>query len=54
MKPLPKLFIDRIKEIYPEKHEDILQAFSFERRGSFRVNTLKSTVTEIENEMQEK
>lgn len=49
MKKLPDRFIKRLKEIYGEKdYSLIMDWFSKNRLGSFRINTLKSTKEEIE------
>jgi len=40
--PLPGLFIERLKKIFPQAEADkLLETFLFERPVSFRVNTLK-------------
>lgn len=39
----PKNLTQRIQKIFPDQFESIFEAFSSERFGSFRLNTLKDT-----------
>lgn len=44
---LPKIFLERLKALYPEKYQDILNNFATTRMSSFRINTLKPKATEV-------
>lgn len=54
-KTLPQLFVSRLQTMYDESdYKVILTSFSQKRMGSFRINTLKSSLAEIEQEFSEK
>ena len=53
-KTLPKELTQRLKIILGDNYQNVLDAFSHERRGSFRINTLKSDGSEIFEEFREK
>jgi 16S rRNA (cytosine1407-C5)-methyltransferase len=46
--PLPSAFTERIHQLYPEAAERILAAFAQTRLTSFRVNTLKATIDDVQ------
>ncbi len=50
----PKLLDSRLRTILGEEYEGVISAFSHERRGSFRINTLKSSEEEVQREFGEK
>lgn len=54
MKSLPQTFLARLQEIHQNEFESILSAFSSKRKGSFRVNFLKSSEEKVLEEMQQK
>lgn len=49
--PLPSEFIERIKNLYPEKAERILETFCHKRPTTFRANTLKITPEVLKKEL---
>lgn len=53
-KSLPGELTQRLKTILGDNYQTVLDAFSHERRGSFRVNTQKRGGSEIFEEFREK
>lgn len=53
-KSLPGELTQRLKTILGDKYNSVLDAFSHERRGSFRINTLKWDGSEVFAELDEK
>lgn len=51
---LPSRLLDRIRAVTPHHFPAILQGFSANRFGSFRINTLKATAEEVCNELFQK
>lgn len=52
MKKFPQQFLERLSNIYPKNYNQILENFNLERIGSFRINNLKSSETEVLNELE--
>lgn len=48
---LPKFFIDMIESQYGNDVKNIIQGFCCKRKTTFRINTLKSNVEEVEEEL---
>lgn len=51
---LPILLTSRLKAILGSDFDLVLRAYSSERKGSFRINTLKSNESEVLDEMNQK
>jgi NOL1/NOP2/sun family putative RNA methylase len=51
---LPLLLQSRLREVLGQDYLSVMSAFASERRGSFRVNTLKWDSSEVERELTEK
>ena len=54
MKSLPPKLLERLQQMYPENFHDILQAFATNRKGSFRLNFLKTNGDDVFLEFREK
>ena len=52
--PLPEIFTNRLKTILAEDYSSVMRAYSSERKGSFRINTLKSSENEVLEEFKSK
>lgn len=48
---LPKFFIDMLESQYSNESKKIIQGFCNKRKTTFRINTLKSSVKEVEGEL---
>lgn len=54
MTTLPAPFVERLEQIVPhERFESILRTFDAPKQVTFRLNTLKSSATELENALRE-
>ena len=51
---LPLKLINRLKNFYPDDHEYILKGFEGKKKGSFRINTLKSSTEKVLAEFSDK
>lgn len=51
---LPKLLTSRLETLLGSDFETVLSAYSAERKGSFRINTLKSSEKEVLEELERK
>jgi 16S rRNA (cytosine1407-C5)-methyltransferase len=52
---IPKIFLDRLKEIIPFKHvEDVIETFSHDKPCVIRINTIKVSREEIEKILETK
>lgn len=49
---LPKFFIDMLESQYGNESKKIIQGLCNKRKTTFRINTLKSTVMEVEEELE--
>lgn len=54
MKNLPQNFIIRLEKIYPYNSGEMLENFSKNRLGSFRINFLNSDFEAVKREFDEK
>jgi 16S rRNA C967 or C1407 C5-methylase (RsmB/RsmF family) len=51
---LPKLLTSRLETILGEDYSSVMDAFSKERKGSFRINALRSNENEVLEELKTK
>lgn len=51
--PFPARFIERLKELYSVEADSILDVFSQKRVSTFRVNTLRSTAEDLQQELRQ-
>ena len=52
--PLPELFVERLARIVPsDRWDECLASFAHEKPTAFRVNTLKATVEEVQEELEQ-
>ena len=54
MKSLSPKFLERLQQMYPENFQEILEAFAINRKGSFRINFLKTNGDDVFLEFREK
>ncbi len=54
MKSLPPKLLERLQQMYPENFQKILEAFAINRKGSFRINFLKTNGDDVFFEFREK
>jgi 16S rRNA C967 or C1407 C5-methylase (RsmB/RsmF family) len=51
---IPPLLQSRIQEILKEDYTSVMTAFASERKGSFRINTIKAEISEVYKELRDK
>ncbi len=51
---LPKLLTSRLETLLGPDYSSVLDAYKHQRMGSFRINSLKSTATEVLDEFSKK
>ena len=54
MKSLPPKLLERLQQMYPENFQKIVKAFAINRKGSFRINFLKTNGDDVFFEFREK
>ena len=54
MKSLPPKLLERLQQMCPENFQKILKAFAINRKGSFRINFLKTNGDDVFFEFREK